>query len=70
MIQLILKDNIEKSKIDALLNFLRSWDINVELKSTRPVTAKKHTAFSLSAGIWKDYFIDSDALRKQAWNVK
>ena len=70
MIQLILKDDLEKSKIDALLNFLKSWDINVELKVTHPKTDRKQADFSLSSGIWKDYQIDSDELRKQAWNIK
>lgn len=33
MTQIILKDDIEQSKIDALLFFLKSWDIDVELKT-------------------------------------
>jgi hypothetical protein len=70
MIQLILKDNLEKSKIDALLNFLKSWNVDVELKVTRSETKRKRVSFSLSEGIWKDYQIDSNELRRQAWNIK
>ncbi len=67
MQHLILKKDIEQSKMDALLHFLKSWDIEAELK-TSPVVAKKKSDFSLSAGIWKDYNIDADELRTQAWN--
>ena len=70
MIQLILKDDLEKSKIDSLLNFLKSWDVNVELKVTHSETKRKQVRFSLSEGIWKDYQIDSNELRRQAWNIK
>ena len=31
MTEIILKDNVEQSKIDALLAFLKSSDIDVEL---------------------------------------
>lgn len=66
MQQLILKKDIEQTKMDALLNFLKSWDIEAELK-TSPIIAKKKSDFSLSAGIWKDYNIGAKELRKQAW---
>lgn len=68
MVELILKNDIGQNKIDALLHFLKSWDIDAELKITTPVKTKKKTNFSLSAGIWKDYTVDADELRKQAWN--
>ena len=68
MVEIILKNNIEKSKIDALLQFLKSWNIDAELKkNVRPVVREK-ADFSLSAGIWKNYSIDASELRKQAWN--
>lgn len=67
MQQLILKKDIEQTKMDALLYFLKSWNIEAEL-ITSPIVAKKKTGFSLSAGIWKDYNIDANELRAQAWN--
>lgn len=70
MQQLIFKKNIEKSKMDALLNFLKSWDIEAELRKIAPETTKKKTGFSLSVGIWEDYDIDANELRNQAWNRK
>lgn len=67
MIHIVLKNNLEKSKIDALLQFLKSWNIDAEVLPFLP-TDKKKVKFSLSAGIWKDYDINADELRKQSWN--
>lgn len=67
MQHLLLKNNLDQSKIDALIVFLKSLDIDAELKTNAPVVNKK-TTFSLSAGIWKDYHIDAKKLRKEAWN--
>jgi hypothetical protein len=68
MVQLILKNDIGQNKIDALLQFLKSWDIDAELKTTISTKTQKKDDFSLATGIWKDYHIDSNDLRKQAWN--
>ncbi|QPH39994.1 hypothetical protein [Pedobacter endophyticus] len=67
MTEIILKDDIEQRKIDALLNFLKSWDIDAEIKSTRPVIGEKSKEFSLSKGIWSDYDIEARELRHKAW---
>jgi len=68
MVEIILKNNVEKNKIDALLEFLKSWNIDAEVKNHTLTDTKKKTGFSLSAGIWKDYIIDGGELRTQAWN--
>ena len=67
MTQIILKDDIEQSKIDALLSFLKSWDIEVELKTTLINKSTKSKEFSLSQGIWSDYEVDAKELRDKAW---
>ena len=67
MQQLILKKDIEQTKMDALLYFLKSWNIEAELKTT-PIASKKKSDFSLSAGMWQDNDIDANDLRTQAWN--
>ena len=33
MVELVLKDDIKKEKIDALLHFLKIWDIDIEVKN-------------------------------------
>ncbi|MBX7226264.1 MAG: hypothetical protein K1X55_09545 [Chitinophagales bacterium] len=68
MQQLIFKKDIEQSKMDALLHFLKSWDIEAELINNK-ITTKKKSDFSLSVGIWKDYNIDANELRKNAWKT-
>ena len=68
MQQLILKNDISQSKMEALIYFLKSWDIEAEVKINTDVSAKKKNDFSLSVGLWKDNTIDANELRKQAWN--
>lgn len=36
MTQLILKKDLPKIKMDALINFLKVWDIEVELRTDKP----------------------------------
>ena len=68
MTAIILKDNVEQRKIDALLNFLKSWDIDAELRITEPEKSVRTAEFTLSKGIWSDYDINSEELRQKAWN--
>jgi hypothetical protein len=69
MIELIIKNDIRKDKIDALLVFLKNWDMDVEIRNTPKVEEKEEKEFSLSAGIWEDYNIDATTLRKEAWRI-
>lgn len=68
MVQIILKDEIDKYKISVLLELLRSWNIKAELKQTFKETNSKKEPFSLAEGIWSDYEIDGHQLRERAWN--
>ncbi|MEI6752917.1 MAG: hypothetical protein WCK78_07095 [Paludibacter sp.] len=70
MTEIILKKDIDENKMKALLAFLKSWGIDVELKTTVNKTAKKTHEFSLANGLWEDYQINSTELRKQAWQRK
>ena len=70
MTEIILKKDIDENKMKALLAFLKSWGIDVELKTTVKKTAKKTHEFSLANGLWEDYQINSTELRKQAWQRK
>jgi len=67
MTEIILKNNIDKSKMDALLAFLKTWGVDAELRTTNVHTNKKAAEFTLSTGLWKDYTVSADNLRKQAW---
>ena len=67
MTELILKKDIDEKKMKALLAFLKSWGIDVELKTTFSKTTKKTQEFSLANGLWENYEINSSELRKKAW---
>lgn len=67
MTEIILKDKIEQGKIDALLTFLKSLDIDAELRTTEEQKSTEAVVFSLAKGIWSDYNIDSAELRQKAW---
>jgi len=70
MVELVLKDDIKKEKIDALLHFLKIWDIDIEVKNRpKAKTVKRNKDLTLSIGIWKDYDINATELRKQAWKI-
>jgi hypothetical protein len=67
MTEIVLKNNIDKSKMDALLSFLKTWGLEAELRTINEHANKKSAKFTLTAGLWKDYNISADNLRKQAW---
>ena len=68
MVEIILKENVEKGQIEALIRFLRSMNIDAELKSDKKKVVRKKEEFSLSAGIWKNSDISASDLRKRSWN--
>ena len=70
MTELILKKDIDENKMKALLAFMKSLGIEVELKTNISKTGKKNKEFSLAAGLWEDYELNSSELRKQAWQIK
>lgn len=67
MVEIILKNNIGKDKIEALLQFLKSLNIEALVKKDNLLEEREKAEFSLSTGIWKDYSIDGNELRKQSW---
>lgn len=70
MQQLTLKKDLEKSKMRAFLHFLKSQNIEAELKTTpapkaTPAKPKEKGDLSLSVGLWKDYDLEAKELRKK-----
>lgn len=70
MTEIVLKKDLDNTKLKALLAFLKSWGIEAELKKSTPIKTNTNSEFSLSAGLWSDYEIQSDILRQQAWQRK
>ncbi len=69
MIEIILKNKINKHKINTLIQLLKSWNVEAELKETKEIKRTTETKFSLTSGLWKDFEIDANQLRKQAWKL-
>jgi len=67
MTEIILKKEIDKNKMKALLAFFKSLGIEVELRTSISKSVKKKNEFSLAAGLWEDYEINSSELRNNAW---
>jgi hypothetical protein len=70
MQEIILKKDLSKSKMDALIQFLKSWDIEAEIKTIRKSDKIDKHEFPLTAGIWKDYDIDTKDLRNKTWGLE
>ena len=69
MIEIILKDKIGEDKMQALAQFLKLLNIEAILKLEYLFEERTKVDFSLSVGIWKDYSVDGNQLRKQSWNI-
>jgi len=67
MTEIILKDDLEQDKLDALVSLLKSWNINAEFRTTENKESKTSTDFSIAEGIWSDREIDGEDLSNQAW---
>ena len=68
--ELIIKKEIDANKLKSLLAVLKLWGLDVELKSSDLKSVKAKEEFTLSAGLWEDYQIDSLELRTKSWQRK
>lgn len=68
MIHIILKQDLEQNKLDALVAFLESMDIEVELKKKASKKVLQKNDFSLAVGLWKDRPVNASELRINAWS--
>jgi ferritin len=69
MTELILKSELEQKKLDGLIRFMQSWDIDVEVKTTEEPESEpieKEDIFSEIRGIWSDYDINIKEIRQQS----
>ena len=71
MQHIVLKKELSKSKLNALLSFLKGWGVDAEVKSSNVETNQMSSSeFTLNTEIWKDIEISASELRKNAWNRK
>jgi len=66
MTELIFKNRIDKKKLDSIIFFLKSWNIDVEIKTISSKKEKKEKLFSESFGMWADRDIDIKEIRQKA----
>jgi hypothetical protein len=72
MTQLIIKNEIDQSKINVLLSMIKSWNIEAEVVATVSLAKteyKKDASFPFSVGMWEGRDIDDKKLRKLAWGT-
>jgi hypothetical protein len=67
MTELILKNEIDKKRLDSLLLFLKSWNVDVEVKASSDKDKKIYNPFSETCGIWEDYDINIKKIRQQSY---
>ncbi|OAV75887.1 hypothetical protein Barb7_00467 [Bacteroidales bacterium Barb7] len=69
MVQLTITPDIDQSKMDVLLQLLKSWNVKAEIALTPAKSDENYIPFSESFGMWKDRNIDAKELRAQASGV-
>jgi len=64
----IVKERIPQNHMDIILSLFKSWDIDVKVEKV-DVPKTEVSTLSFSAGLWSDYDIDDQTLRKKAWGT-
>ena len=65
MTKIILKDDIGKTKLKALMDYLKKEDIDakIETGSSEFQKIKSNSEFPITVGLWNDYEINGKTLR-------
>jgi len=67
MTELILKNRIDRQKLNSIVIFLKSWGIDAEIKTIKTPKIKVEEPFSQSFGMWEDRDIDIKKIRQMAY---
>ena len=70
MTELILKNRLSKQKLNSIVYFLRTLDVDVEIKNLIRKKEVRKDPFAETFGMWEDRDIDATTLRKQAWKIE
>ena len=67
MTELILKNRIDRQKLNSIVIFLQSWGIDAEVKTTvaTPEKTNAEVPFSRSFGMWEERDIDFKKIRQK-----
>jgi len=70
MTQIVLKNSIDSIQMGALMKLFDSWNVTVEVtEEKKPKNKSFSQLFSKTRGMWKDYDIDGNKLRNEAWGI-
>ena len=67
MTELILKNRIDRQRLNSIVIFLKSWGIDAEIKTNTIPKIKVEEPFSQSFGMWEDRDIDIKKIRKKTY---
>jgi hypothetical protein len=68
MTELVLKNKIDRKKLDSIIIFLKSWGIDAEIKTTtKTKTVDTKELFSESFGMWAGRDIDIKKIRQKSF---
>ena len=70
MTELIFKNRISKQKLDSIVYYLKTLNVDVEIKNSTHENVVKKDPFAQTFGMWADRDIDATALRKQTWGIE
>jgi len=65
MTEILLKSNINSRQLNSLIWFLRSWNIEAEIKSSDAKSPIEEDPFAEVRGIWANRDYDIKEVRKQ-----
>lgn len=70
MTEILIKEDIDKSKIAVLVELFNSWNLKIVLTEKVEKRSPTQLSFFDNAGLWKDRDIDATQLRKDTWKIK
>ena len=70
MAQIVLRNNIDTMQMNVLKGLFNSWNVAIEIKEEKKTETKSFSQlFSKTRGMWQDYDIDANKLRKTVWKI-
>jgi len=68
MTELILKNKVDRQKLNSIVIFLKTWGIDAEIKTTAdPKKEYAEEPFSQSFGMWANRDIDIKKIRQKGY---
>ena len=70
MTQILIHNSIDNMQMNVLMGLFNSWNVDAVIKDEKKSEKKSFPQlFSKTRGMWKDYDIDGDKLRNEAWGI-